>query len=47
MNGNISIVIGSWGSYNECKEKPRDSRVVGKRITDELKKDSDSIKINV
>ena len=20
MNGNISIVIGSWGSYNECNE---------------------------
>lgn len=21
MNGNISIVIGSWGSYNECNER--------------------------
>lgn len=21
MNGNIQIVIGSWGSYNECNER--------------------------
>ena len=21
MTGNINIVIGSWGSYNECNER--------------------------
>lgn len=26
MNGNISIVIGSWGSYNECNERALGSK---------------------
>ena len=26
MTGNISIVIGSWGSYNECNERALGSK---------------------
>lgn len=26
MNGNVSIVIGSWGSYNECNERALGSK---------------------
>ena len=26
MSGNISIVIGSWGSYNECNERALGSK---------------------
>ena len=26
MNGNINIVIGSWGSYNECNERALGSK---------------------
>ena len=26
MAGNISIVIGSWGSYNECNERALGSK---------------------
>lgn len=26
MKGNISIVIGSWGSYNECNERALGSK---------------------
>ena len=26
MNGNISIVIESWGSYNECNERALGSK---------------------
>ena len=33
--------------YSDIKEKPRDSRVVKERLTDELKKSTDCIKINV
>lgn len=44
MNGNIKIVIGSWGSYNECNERALGSKWLDlsdytdwEQITDELK----------
>lgn len=46
MNGNISIVIGSWGSYNECNERALGSKWLDlsdysdwEEIVDELKKE--------
>ena len=45
INGNISIVIGSWGSYNECNEKALGSKWLDlsdfndwEEIEEELKK---------
>ncbi len=44
MDGNIKIVIGSWGSYNECNERALGSKWLDlsrftdwEQITDELK----------
>ena len=46
MNGNISIVIGSWGSYNECNERALGSKWLDlsnysywDEIVEELKKE--------
>ena len=46
MNGNISIVIGSWGSYNECNERALGSKWLDlsdysdwEEIVEELKKE--------
>lgn len=46
MNGNISIVIGSWGSYNECNERALGSKWLDlsdysdwEEIASELKKE--------
>ena len=46
MNGNIQIVIGSWGSYNECNERALGSEWLDLsefydwgEIVDELKKE--------
>lgn len=46
MNGNISIVIGSWGSYNECNERTLGSKWLDlsdyeewDEIVEELKKE--------
>ena len=46
MNGNIQIVIGSWGSYNECNERALGSEWLDlsefydwDEIVDELKKE--------
>lgn len=46
MNGNISIVIGSWGSYNECNERAWGSKWLDlsdyddwEEIASELKKE--------
>ena len=45
MSGNISIVIGSWGSYNECNERALGSKRLDlsnysewNEIVEELKK---------
>ena len=45
MSGNISIVIGSWGSYNECNERALGSKWLDlsnysewNEIVEELKK---------
>ena len=46
MNGNINIVIGSWGSYNECNERALGSKWLDlsdysdwDEIVEELKKE--------
>lgn len=46
INGNISIVIGSWGSYNECNERALGSKWLDlsdyeewDEIVEELKKE--------
>ena len=46
MSGNINIVIGSWGSYNECNERALGSKWLDlsdysdwDEIVEELKKD--------
>ena len=46
MSGNISIVIGSWGSYNECNERALGSKWLDlsdysdwDEIVEELKKE--------
>lgn len=46
MNGNIKIVIGSWGSYNECNERAGGSKWLDlseydswDEIAEELKKE--------
>ena len=46
MSGNISIVIGSWGSYNECNERALGSKWLNlsdysdwDEIVEELKKE--------
>ena len=46
MKGNISIVIGSWGSYNECNERALGSKWLDlsdyeewDEIVEELKKE--------
>ena len=46
MTGNVSIVIGSWGSYNECNERALGSKWLDlsdytdwEQITDELKEE--------
>ena len=46
MDGNIKIVIGSWGSYNECNERALGSKWLDlsdytdwEQITDELKEE--------
>ena len=46
MNGNINIVIGSWGSYNECNERALGSKWLDlsdysdwEEIVEELKKE--------
>lgn len=46
MAGNISIVIGSWGSYNECNERALGSKWLDlsdysdwDEIVEELKKE--------
>ena len=46
MHGNISIVIGSWGSYNECNERALGSKCLNlsdysdwDEIVEELKKE--------
>ena len=43
--GNISIVIGSWGSYNECNERALGSKGltsptirIGKKLKKNLKR---------
>lgn len=45
-NSNIKIVIGSWGSYNECNERALGSKWLNlsdytkwEEITEELKKE--------
>ena len=46
MKGNINIVIGSWGSYNECNERALGSKWLDlsdysdwDEIVEELKKE--------
>lgn len=53
MNGNISIVIGSWGSYNECNERALDSKWLDlsdyddwEEIVEELKRKALSLTVS-